>query len=130
MMKNKNTLVTSFLILFNLIVICFIAGAILKLNHLQYGDSLVFSGLGLFVFVFIPLLIRLNKKAIIRIHTKNLLLIIFSFIAVFMVYSFLSVKHVSIFPGKAGISLLLIPVISILFLHKVGSVSEKTENDS
>jgi hypothetical protein len=129
MMKNKNTLVTSLLILFNLIVTCFIVGVLLKLNHLQYGASLIFSGLGLFVFVFIPLLIRLNKKAIIRIHIKNLLLIILSFIAVFIFFSVLKVQHITIFSDKAGISLILIPVISILFLHKGLSVSEKNEKD-
>jgi len=128
-MKNKNSLVTSLLILFNLIVICFITGAILKLNHLQFGTPWILSGLGLFVFVFIPLLIRLNKKAIIRIHKKNLMLIIFSFITVFIVFSVLKVHHVTILSDKAGISLLLIPVICLLFLHKVGSVSEKNENN-
>ena len=125
--KNDITLAKSLLILFNLIIICLTAGGILKLNHLPNGVLLIFLGLGLFVLLFIPLLIRLLNRAIIRFHTKNLLLIIFSCIAVFIVFGFFKVQHLTILPGKTGISLFLIPVISVLFLHKVFSISEKNE---
>jgi len=127
MSKYKNTLTTSLLILFNLIIICLTAGGISKLNHLPNGALLILSGLGLFVFLFIPLLIRLLKKATIRFHTRNLLLIIFSCIAVFVVFGALKVYHATIYPNISGISLILIPVICLLFLHKAVSISEKSK---
>lgn len=125
--KNDITLAKSLLILFNLIIICLTAGGILKLNHLPNGALLILSGLGLFVLLFIPLLIRLLNRAIIRFHTKNLLFIIFSCMAVFIVFGILKVYHIAIYPNISGISLSLIPVICILFLHKVVSITGKNE---